>query len=404
MYLIIGHASRLFTQYFDANDIQYYTIKDDKKHPLPSPNSVSVNFNDREAVFRAAAALPQRPTAIFSIYEQYVPIAAEINARLGFTEALSLQAAQASTDKVSMRQAFTHAPEVISPPFILAETEDQIIAFAESNGFPVMLKPTNLSKSLLITRCDTKDDLLQAWRKAQVEAPRLYAQFTNELRPRFILEACMTGSVHTVMGFADKHGDVIVAKEIVDNITAKEAGFDDSFIFSRTIPSELDAENQAAILRCAELGIKALGLRSCPAHVELILTPQGARIIEIGARVGGYRTVMYREASGIDVVEANIRAYSGDLPDLTVTKHAFYRAIELFPTQEGALSEVTNFSSAATLPSILSARIKSTPGTVVGKASDGFKATAVIELSSDSETQIAQDYSYIQQHVAVKTV
>lgn len=402
MYILIGHYNRLFTDYFEANNINYYIIKDSKRHAEADVRSVVIDFQDTDAIVDAIASLPMRPSCIFTMYEQYIPITAEINRRLGNMSALSPEAARASTDKVLMRQAFATAPEPISPPFTLVTTHDEAAAFAETHGFPVILKPANLSKSLLISRCDNREQLDAAWREAIAEAPRLYQKLTNGLAPRFILESFMPGSVHTVLGYADKDGVVTLASDIVDNVTAQEAGFEDSFIFSRTIPSALPAATQEAILHCSRMGMQALGLRSCAAHIEIILTAQGPRLIEIGARVGGYRTVMYQEASGIDVVAATLAAYDGKRPDLTPLKRAFYRAIEIFPDRKGSFKGIDHFDTASALHSIMSARIKYQPGALAGKAAQGFKAAAVFELSNDSESQIQKDYEYIRQHVQAR--
>lgn len=398
MYLLLGRFNKLFTAYFEAHQIQYYIINDVKTQ---SSFGLSVDFSDKKALYAAIDQLPVRPTCVFTMYEQYIPVAAEVNAYLGSSHALSPEAARKSTDKVLMREAFASASAPISPAFSLVENQQQIEMFAKTHSFPLILKPANLSKSLLITRCDSMPELLAAWNQAIQEAPVLYARFTDGLQPRFILEEFMPGSVHTIMGFVDKHGVIALADEIVDNVTAKEAGFNDSFIFSRTVPSRLDTHDQDALRDCAKLGIQALGLRSCAAHVELVLTKDGPRLIEIGARVGGYRTVMYNEASGIDVIKAALQAYEGELPDLTAHKHSFYRAIEIFPEHKGAFVEAKDFEAAAKLPSILTARVKPKPRGIIGKAAEGFKAAVVIELSNASEEQINKDYEYIRQNVRV---
>jgi len=398
MYLLLGRFNKLFTAYCEAHQIPYYIINDLKSQ---SSFGQSVDFADKKALYAAIDALPVAPTCVFTMYEQYIPIAADVNAYLGLTHALSPEAARKSTDKILMRQAFATAQAPISPAFTLAETWEDVRAFAEKYKFPLILKPANLSKSLLITRCDSMNELLAAWEQTSREAPALYERFTDGLTPRFILEQFMPGSVHTVMGFVDKDGTIALADGIVDNVTAEEAGFHDSFIFSRTLPSGLPVADQEALLACARLGMETLGLRSCAAHIELVRTANGPRLIEIGARVGGYRTVMYNQASGIDVVGACLQVYNGTLPDLTPRKHAFYRAIEIFPEHKGTFAQAENFEIAQKLPSILSARIMREIGETIGKAAEGFKAAIVLELANESETQIAEDYEYIRKNVRV---
>ncbi|HYH74650.1 MAG TPA: ATP-grasp domain-containing protein [Candidatus Saccharimonadales bacterium] len=403
MYLIIGSLHSVFKKHFDEHKITYYIIKDEKRHYVFEDGGHLIDFDDQAAVLAAVDALPERPSCVWTMYERYIALTADINRHLGLTHALSPEAARASTDKILMREAFARAPEPISPPFAAVSSEADVRAFATAHGFPVILKPANLSKSLLITRCDTMEALVAAWQHASAQAAELYAHYTDGLQPRFILESFMPGSVHTALGYADKDGTVVLADALVDNITAQEAGFDDSFIYSRAMPSLLSAAQQQALLHCAEQGMRALGLRSCAAHIELILTKDGPRIIEIGARLGGYRTTMYSMVNGINIVGATIAAYSGELPDLTPTRHAHYRAIEIFPTERGSLVEITQFTAASQLPSISAARLKAQLGDTVGKASQGFKAVAIFELYSDSADQIAQDYDYIRTHVTAVT-
>jgi biotin carboxylase len=401
LYLVVGHISPLFEQYFKRHRIHYFVLKDVKRYKKAGDHAQLVDFADKDALWTAVGAVDPRPTCVLTMYEQYIPIAAEINERLELTHALSPEAARAATDKILMREAFVRSSKPISVPFTLVASEQHAVSFAKEHGFPLILKPANLSKSLLVTRCNTLEQLKAAWKEASAEAPRLYRQFTDGLEPRFILEKFMPGSVHTVMGFADKDGTPVVAQEIVDNVTAKEAGYDDSFIFSRAIPSRLDTATQEALLGCTRLGMQALSLRSCAAHAELIVTEDGPRLIEIGARVGGYRTAMYGYASGLDVIGSTLAAYRGELPDLTATKHEHYRAIELFPHKRGAFKEATYFEKASKLPSVISARLKCQPGQETGKAAQGFKAAVVFELHHASAKQIEADYEFIQKNVQV---
>lgn len=395
-YVLVGHSNPVFTNYFDAHGIAYHVLRDTKRYTQTDAHSELIDFSDTAAVIAAINRLHPRPTCVFTMYEQYIAAAAGINQHLGNNYALDPVAAAVATDKLLMREAFAKAPQSISPPFARIDSKSQLLTFAKTNGFPVIVKPANLSKSLLVTRCDTPDQLQSAYHELTAEAPKLYKRLTNNLPPRFIVESFMPGSVHTVLGFADASGNVVLADQIADNVTAREAGFDDTFIFSRTTPSRLAAEDQKALLECSRLGVQAMGLRSCAAHIELVLTKDGPRLIEIGARVGGYRANMYRYASGIDVIGATLTAYGGKLPKLKASKQNYYRAIEIFPAQKGAFESIKRYDQAAQLPSIVSARLKSKPGDVVGRASQGFKAVAVFELHNSSKEQIEKDYAFLQ--------
>jgi len=61
-------------------------------------------------------------------------------------------------------------------------------------------------------------------------------------------------------------------------------------------------------------------------HVEVKLTPDGPRIIEINGRLGGYVADIVRRARGFDLVRAALTVALGqetDIPPATYRRHAF---------------------------------------------------------------------------------
>jgi biotin carboxylase len=59
-------------------------------------------------------------------------------------------------------------------------------------------------------------------------------------------------------------------------------------------------------------GVAALGLRHSGIHAEVKITPEGPRIVEIGARMGGDCIhALVKRVYGIDLAEENIRASLG---------------------------------------------------------------------------------------------
>lgn len=96
----------------------------------------------------------------------------------------------------------------------------------------------------------------------------------------------------------------IIDKAEMDEVTFIERG--------ETTPSRQPAEIQQAIRAMVHRGVEALGLRHGGIHAEVKVTPDGPRIVEIGARMGGdCIQPLVERVYGIDLIEENIRVALG---------------------------------------------------------------------------------------------
>lgn len=393
MIIVFGQYHSTLIDALEAMSEPYVILKDAKRY---ADDDDAIDFSDESSVLEAARSVTPQPKALIAMYEQYIPFAARISHELGIAHSLSYEAAMNATDKVAMRLAFDTKPG-ISPAHAEANDLQTARDFVARYGYPVIVKPANLSKSLLIARCDSDTELVQTYASILSLAPSLYKKYTLGQTPKFIIEQFMEGSIHTLAGFVDSQGIVSYAPGIVDNVSARDAGYDDTFIFQRTLPTRLSEQQQADAYGCASKAINALGLRSCPAHVEIIMTKDGARIIEIGARLGGYRPLMYELSSGVKLLEAAIQTYLGALPEFSPSGSASCAVIELFPRQNGIISRVDGMDEIAQLKSVYKVRQAKSVGDLAGRAADGHKAIAYAILRNDDMLQLNHDAASIQQ-------
>lgn len=169
------------------------------------------------------------------------------------------------------------------------------------------------------------------------------------------------------------------------------------------MPSKLSPEQQSALRHCAEVGARALGMKSSPAHIEVIMTNEGPRIVEIGARNGGYRERMHELANDLDLIDLSVKVALGEPFEITLKKQDPVAVLELFPKEAGEFVELSNQKEAEVLSSLVYLKVKPTSGAFVGKSSDGYKACAVIILHNSDHEQFQHDLDYINSSVAVTT-
>ena len=72
--------------------------------------------------------------------------------------------------------------------------------------------------------------------------------------------------------------------QVTDKLTS---GAPNYFEIGHCQPTSLKDEDRAAISELAKAAVLAVGLKNSAAHVEIIVTPNGPKMVELGARLGG---------------------------------------------------------------------------------------------------------------------
>lgn len=408
MLWIVGNVFKDTRNYLEQHKIPYGVIVQ-KDQPIPQslrniPNIAQLDFSSAKNLVDTAVAAKLDPSSILAAgYENYV-LPAAILCDYYHVPGLTPHAAHLTTDKSLMRAAFARHDPSITPEFQKVAVWDDIESFMLNHKFPVMLKPTNLMKSLYITKNSSMQELADNFKQLQDYITHRNNKVYTLDPTEIIIEECMDGTMHTVAGFVDETGTAHLYNEIVNCINGQDAGFSDNYIYSRQLPSKLNQSDTHELLRVARAGVAALNLTSTMLHIEMILTASGPKIIEIGARIGGYRTRMYKYASNIDMNAAMIDIASGTIPNFaSATLGRSMAVIELFPDTEGPFSGIANEQSLKDIPSLQYFSVKSSTGKLVGRASHGYRAAAVIILGNKDLRQFTKDLDFVRQQVTVET-
>lgn len=403
--VIVGKAFSGIKTYLRDNGYNLTILHDKKVTKYPDKkfkNRVVVDFSDKNALLHAIDTLNQKQPidGLFTTYENYIVSASILARHLGLP-GMSEDAAKACTDKELMRQLFAQVPVKISPDFAVILSEQDVQDFATSHHFPLIIKPANLSKSLLVTKSNTFDELIANYRKTINQIDDVYARYAPGQTPKLLIEEFLEGPIFSVDAFVDADGVPHVLENVVDYQTGYDIGYDDNFHYSRLLPSRLPPNKIEAIRQIAAIGCRTLGMTSSPAHIEIIYTKDGPRIVEIGARNGGYRERMHRLANGIDIT-ANALALALNQPlDIAPKKNDHVGVFELFPKNPGVFLGIENEDKLRNLPSLNYLSIKAKPGQFVGKAGGGYKMCAVAILASESEKLFKKDASFLLDHVLI---
>lgn len=405
--LIVGKAFSGIKNYLSERGHTYTVLQDEKATKFPDRrlrNRVVCSFLSPQKIITAAEEINsrRRVDGVIATYESYVT-SASLLARHFNLPGLTEKAAQACTDKELMRQMFAKAPEKISPDFRVVSSQEELLQFTDTHSFPLILKPANLAKSLLVTKSITQDELMRNYQYTLNLLDATYQKYAPNSTPKLIVEEFLEGPIFSVDAFVDSTGEPHVLENVVDYQTGYDIGFNDNFHYSRLLPSRLSESDVAAIRQTAAIGCRALGMTSSPAHIEIILTRDGPRIVEIGARNGGYRERMHRLANGIDIT-GNALALSLNTPlDITPKKNDYVGVFELFPQLPGSFVGIAEEERLRKLPSLNHLSIKAKAGQYVGKAASGYKACAIAILANEDKASFDQDVTIFNNHARVLT-
>jgi biotin carboxylase/GNAT superfamily N-acetyltransferase len=314
-----------------------------------------------EVVEAARRIHASRPVAGVVAYDdQAVPVAARIAAALGL-RGHPVAAADAARDKALMKERFRAAGLPIAN-YHLARDEDDAVAWAEHNGYPVVVKPVRGSASQGVIRADDEQRLREAYRRlrrivldyrldtgARGDAEQLVESYLDG--PEYSVELLVKDGVPTVLCLFEKPQPL--------------AGP----FFEETIyvtPPRLSAERQQEMSELAVRGAQALGLRDGAAHCEIRLANGAVFILEIGARlIGGACSRVFRHVLGEDIHPHILRLALGEAEAAPRQQPGAAGAMMIPIPKAGRLRGVHGVEAARQVPGIDDLILNTSPGELI---------------------------------------
>lgn len=207
-----------------------------------------------------------------------------------------------------------------------------------SYTFPLITKPTDNSGSRGVMLVHNEDELAAA----------LSYSSENGRRGDVIMEEYMQGpevSVEVMVTNGVPH-----VLQITDKLTTGAPHFVE---MGHSQPSRLPEDAQSAIRDLASRAALSVGVENGPAHVEIILTKNGPKMVELGARMGGdcITTHLVPLSTGVDMVGNTIRIALGEEPDLEQKLHKG-SAIRYFNAPCGVIRAIKGVEEAQKLAGV----------------------------------------------------
>jgi biotin carboxylase len=304
-----------------------------------------------------------------------VAIAARVAERLALPHPISPETAILSTSKLRQRERFAETG-VPQPAFEVCAGAAEAGAAAQRIGFPCVIKAPDRQGQRGLTLVGSADEVEEAVRIA-LDASRSATLLVEELVP---------GREVTVNAFSS--GGHFHPLTVTDRLTATLPAF--GVALTHVWPSELEPAQIGAVVEAASAAARAVGIENGPSYTQVLVGPDGPRVGELAARLGGgHDAELCRVALGVDLNGAALSAALGEeVPASALAPVAKVggACVRFLVAPPGELREVKGAEEAFALEGIRGIRIYRRPGHRFGEFRRGAdRAGAVLAVADSRE-------------------
>ena len=274
-----------------------------------------------------------------------------------------------STDKGEMIRAF-EANGVEHPWYFILSEPSELDRVIDRITFPCISKPTDNSGSRGVMLIHNESELRDA----------VAYSSQNGRGGSVIVEEYLKGpevSVEIITLNGEPH-----VLNVTDKLTTGAPHFVE---MGHNQPSMLPVNDLERIRDLARRAVKAVGIKNGPAHVEIMLTENGPRMIELGARMGGdcITTHLVPLSTGIDMIEATIRIACGEPVDIE-QKTVKGSAIRYFNPSAGKIKEILGVDDALAIVGVQEISFVKHVGDTVGKIGSSTDRAGFVIAQADT--------------------
>jgi biotin carboxylase len=250
---------------------------------------------------------------------------------------ITFETACKATDKGEMIKVFKDYG-IPCPWFYIIDDFKMLKKCLHEIRYPCIIKPVDNAGSRGVLLANNENELLKAY-PYSLQCSR---------NGKVIIEEFMQGPEVSVECMT------INGETEVLNITDKLTTGSPHFVeMGHSQPSLLSETDKLKITKLAIQAVNAVGINIGPAHVEIILTREGPKLVELGARMGGdcITTHLIPLSTGIDMVGLTIDLLTGQKINLN-SKANCGSAIRFISVSTGIIKKIDGLEEARQLEGV----------------------------------------------------
>jgi len=310
-----------------------------------------------------------------------------------------------SVNKHKMRKRFSTYDNSITPKFMLVKDNKKstLKEIEKKIGFPLVVKPVGLAQSLLVNIVFHPEELSKNVNQIFRKINSIYKdQSGYRGEPQVIVEQFIEGGMYSIDGYVNSRGKIYFCP-MVSTKTGREIGFDDFFGYQQITPTTLGKKSVEEAEKIASSGVQALGLRSTSFHAELVKIDSGWKIIEIGARIGGFRKDLYRLSYNMNHIANAVDIAIPKVPKINKKVLGHSVAMKFFAKKEGIITNLIGIKKAKELKSVVDLSLNKKVGSRATYAKNGGKSVFTVMMFNKERSKLLADIRRLEQMIKIET-
>lgn len=312
----------------ELKDRGYYTILVDYLDNPPAKSIADIHIQestlDQEKVLEIAQKYhPQY--IVDACIDRPIPVVGYVSEKLGLFCPFGYKESLIGTNKNLMKQMMIDH-QIPTSQFINITSLEQIDDI--NLNYPLIIKPSDASGSIGITKVDSKKDL-----KENVQLALKHSRSGEA-----IVEEFVSGMEIQVDCFiSNGKCQILVIKEKrkfrTDVLTLS---------YGSMIPALISEEVAHKIQAACDQIVNVLHLNNCPFFLQALVDEKNISIIEFGLRIGGMLSYkMIEQITGLNVISTAVDAYTECTPSIRINPiKTIYTTNHIFP-KKGVVASVT---------------------------------------------------------------
>ncbi|HMO78275.1 MAG TPA: ATP-grasp domain-containing protein [Candidatus Paceibacterota bacterium] len=364
---------------------------------------VSCDFSKTVKIAEALRPYQDDFLAIVCRSEKYLPRFAAVIPHVPYLRTPTTESLFWSSDKYEMRKRMRVYDRSITPNFTLVKenSKKERERIIKKIGFPLIIKPTNLAASLFVSICYHEEELEKTLRTTFSRLRRAYKNDARLEEPKIIVEEYMDGDLYSIDSYVNSRGRVEHCP-LVKQITAKKIGHDDFYNYLQITPPIFKRETVEKAQIVAEKAIHALGLRNTVTHTEMMKIDDEWKVVEIGARMGGFRHELHQLTCGIDHALNDILVRIPAKTILPKKCFGYACAMKWFASKEGKIIEMKGIKKIEQLESFHRIDVNKKIGDKAVFARNGGRSVFNLFLKNAERSKLLADIRRVEQLVEIK--
>ncbi|MDH6575989.1 ATP-grasp domain-containing protein [Kitasatospora sp. MAP5-34] len=330
------------------------------------------------------------PVAVVAGCELGVPLADALSSALGLASN-GVELSEARRDKYVMIETIKQAG-VPGARQLQVTDEEELAQWHHSLGGRVVVKPLRSSGNDHVFFCDTPEESVAAYLKTAGTV-----NVFSERNAGVVAQEYLYGTEYMVNTVSrDGHHRICeIWRTTRLSVNGVSDLVDGIYLMARR------GEVQDQLAEYTERVLDALGIQHGPAHLEVKLTNDGPRLVEVGARLSGGRLPVHAQlAIGESQLDWTVRAYLDPegfhrLADEDYRKARHVGHIALVSPVEGALRGYRDLDAVRRLDSFHNLQTYLQPGDRITRTVDDMTYTGSVLLLHETEEAVLRDANTI---------